>query len=220
MHNFWLAEILLALAAALVANQYWIIARSRCQSPALVIVAGLVCLLLAASVGAYRYGIDPGVTQLHRALSRLSGYVSFLLIGLGLLWARLRLPIGRDSRAPAYVAMVLVIGSTLGAAGTAAMSPQVVSSLSSSLGLALWMLVALWELFRPHSLARPLALLLAGGAALVVVAGLFIGTDAARLLGLARINWFHLSLAAGALALLCARPILEIENESRGEIRE
>ncbi len=220
MHNFWLAETLLALAAALVANQYWTIARSRCQSPALLIVAGLVCLALAAVVGAYRYGIDPGPTQLHRALSRLSGYVTFLLIGLGLLWARLRLPLGRNSRAPAYAVIALVIGSALGAAEIAPLSPQIVSSLYSTSGLTLWLLVALLELVTMQVLSRAPALILAVGALLIIVAGLVIGTEATRVFGLARTNWFHLFLAAGALTLLCARPIFETGRDDRGEISE
>ncbi|WP_323845275.1 hypothetical protein [Microbulbifer magnicolonia] len=207
MHNFWLAEILLALAAMLVANQYCYIARQRCQSPALLVVAGLLCLALAAAAGAYRYGIDPGVTELHRALSRLSGTLSFLLIGLGMLWARLGLPLGRESRTPAYVAIVLVIASALGAAESAVLTPQAVSSLYSTIGLLLWLLVALLELGSARTLTRSPALLLAAGAALVIVAGLVVGTSATRVLGLARMNWFHLLLAAGALSLLCARPL-------------
>lgn len=220
MHNFWLAEILLALAAALVANQYWTIARSRCQSPALLVVAGLVCLAMAAAVGAYRYGIDPGVTQLYRALLRLSGYVSFLLIGLGILWARLQLPVGRDSRAPAYAATALVTGSALGAAEVAPLSPQIVSSLYSLSGLALWLLVALLELVTARFLSRGQVLILAAGALLVILAGLVVGTDASRVFGLARMNWFHLFLAAGALALLGARPIFETGKDNRGESSE
>lgn len=220
MHNFWLAEILLALAAALVANQYWTIAGNRSRSPNLLVVAGLLCLALAAAVGAYRYGIDPGVTQLHRALSRLSGYVSFLLIGLGILWARLPLPLGRDSRAPAYAAIALVIGSALGAAEMPPLSPQVVSSLYSTLGLALWLLVALRELISARFLSRTAALILAAGALLVIAAGLVIGAEATRVFGLARMNWFHLFLAAGALTLLCARPIFEAGRDDRGEISE
>ncbi|SHF06981.1 hypothetical protein SAMN04487965_1294 [Microbulbifer donghaiensis] len=216
MHNFWLAEILLALAALLVANQYWYIARSRCQSPALLIVAASLCLALAAAAGAYRYGIDPGVTELHRALSRLSATISFVLIGIALLWARLGLGLGRDSRAPAYVTMVLVIGSALGAAETAALSPEAVSSLYSTLGLLLWLAIALLELISARTLSRPLALLLAAGAVLVIFAGLVVGAGATRVLGLARINWFHFMLAAGALTLLCARPLFDSEDSSHG----
>ncbi|SDZ97386.1 hypothetical protein [Microbulbifer marinus] len=212
MHNFWLAEILLALAALLVANQYWYIARSRCQSPALLIVAASLCLALAATAGAYRYGIDPGVTELHRALSRLSGSVSFLLIGIALLWARLGLAIGQASRAPAYVTMVLVIGSSLGAAETAALSAQAVGSIYSTLGLLLWLAVAVLELLSARGLSRPQALLLGAGAVLVIMAGLVVGTGATRVFGLARMNWFHFMLAAGALTLLCARPLFTREN--------
>lgn len=207
MHNFWLAEMLLALAATLVANQYWYVARDRCQSPALLISAGLLCLALAAAAGAYRYGIDPYSTDLHHALSRLSGYISFLSIGLALLWVRLGLSLGYASRAPAYVALVLVTGAALGAAESAQLSPQAVTSLFSTLGVLLWLLVALLELISPRALPRSLALLLAAGALLVMVAGLVVGTGAPRLLGIARSNWFHLFLAMAALALLCARPL-------------
>ncbi|MCX2801584.1 hypothetical protein OQJ68_07280 [Microbulbifer thermotolerans] len=207
MHNFWLAEILLALAAALVANQYWVIDREHSRPPALLIVAALVCLSLAAGVGAYRYGIDPGITQLHRVLSQLSAYVTFPLIGLGLLWGRLGLPKARGKRAPAYGVLVLVVGSALIVAEAGSLPPRLVGSLYSALGLTLWLLVAVWELIFPRSLRRPLALILISGALLVILAGAVVGTDATRVLGVARMNWFHLCLAAGALTLLCARPI-------------
>lgn len=216
MHNYWLIEILLALAATLVANQYWYIARSRCRSPALLVMAGMLCLALTAAAGAYRYGIDPGITGLHRALSQLSGYLTFPLAGLALLWVRLGPRLGRWSRWPAYALLVLVIGSALAATAISRFSPVAVAGFCSTLGLALWLLVALLELLTARFMHRYQALLLALGAALVLLAGLVIGTGATTLLGLARTNWFHLLLAAGALSLLCARPIFT-QGEMTGE---
>ncbi|WP_308366202.1 MULTISPECIES: hypothetical protein [unclassified Microbulbifer] len=212
MHNYWLVEILLALAATLVATQYWHISRYRLQTPALLVTGGLLCLALAAAVGAYRYGIDPGITGLHRALSRLSGAVSFLSIGLGLLWARLQLPLGYRGRAPAYAIFALAVGSALGLAETTGFDAQSVNRLYSAVGLSLWLLVAAMELFGRHSLSRLQVLLLAAGALLVIIAGLFVGTGARRVLGLARINWFHLMLALGVMSLLCALPIFRREK--------
>lgn len=213
MHNYWLVEILLALAATLVATQYWHIARYRFQTPALLVAGGLLCLALAAAAGAYRYGIDPRITGLHRALSRLSGAVSFLSIGLGLLWARLHLSLGYRGRAPAYAIFALIVGSALGAAETDALNAQFVNTLYSTAGVFLWLLVAMMELFGRHNISRLQALLLAGGALLVLFAGMFVGTGAVRVLGLARINWFHLMLAAAALSLLCALPIFRREEK-------
>ncbi|WP_193161504.1 hypothetical protein [Microbulbifer hainanensis] len=205
MVNFWLAEVLLALSAFLVASQYWYIARDRCQSPALLIVAGMVFLAFAALAGAYRYGVDPHTTDLHRILSRLSGYVTFLSVGIALLWARLRLPMGYASRAPAYVTLVLIIGIALGADEQFATAGA--GRLLSTLGLLLWLGVALAELIAGRYLSRKMAVALAVGAALVVFAGLVVGSSATRSFGLARMNWFHLMLALGSLLLLCGRPL-------------
>ena len=207
MVNFWFPEVLLALSALLVASQYWYISRERYQSPALLIVAGLLCLALAALAGAYRYGIDPYATDLHRALSRLSGYVSFLAIGLALLWTCLRLPLGYRSRAPAYVTLVLVIGAALAAAESHVISGPEASRLFSTLGLVIWLLVALWQLISAQSLPRAMAALLLLGAVIIVFAGLVVGTDASRVFKISRMNWFHLLLAAGVLLLLSARPL-------------
>jgi hypothetical protein len=212
MSNYWLAEIFLTLAALLVASRYWLISRNRFQSPALLITAGLLCLALASAAGAYRYGVDPGMAGLHGALSRLSGYISFLLVGLGLLWARLDLPFGFASRAPAYATLALVIGSALAAAESAQLSTQNVGTLFSTLGILLWILVAAGELFRNNLTSRQ-ALLLAAGALLVILAGLYIGSDSTSLFGLARINWFHLVLGAALLSLLYARPLFAHRGE-------
>lgn len=207
MHNYWLIEILLALAAALVANQYWYIARSRCRSPALLVIVGMLSLALAAATGAYRYGIDPYITGLHRALSHLSGNLTFLLPGLALAWVRLAPRLGQGARWPACVALALVLAAALGAAASGPFSPAAVSRFCSTLGIALWLLVALWELLSARFIQRQQALLLALGAALAVLAGVGVGTGATKLWGLARTNWFHLLLAASVLSLLWARPL-------------
>ncbi|MFA0811898.1 hypothetical protein [Microbulbifer epialgicus] len=214
MHNFWLLDLLLGLACLLVANQYWYFTRERFQSAALIIVAALLCMSLAALVGAYRYGIDPGITELHRALTRLSGLASFLLIGLGLLWARMALSWGADNRAPAYIVMVLVLASAIGLSESGMLMPQAVVDLYSALGLLLWILVALLELMARGKLSRNQAILLGGGAALVAVNALLIGTGSSRLLGLARTNWFHLLLAVSVFSLLCARPLFTMDKSS------
>lgn len=212
--SYWLAEVLLALAALLVASQFWYIARDRYQSPALVLVAGLVLLALAALSGAYRYGIDPHTTALHRTLSQLSGYVTFLSAGVGLLWVRLRPSLGEVSHGPAYVALVLIIALALGTASSEALSPSAVGRLLSTLGLSLWLGVALVEFFSGRHLSRGLALLLLAGAGLILFAGLVVGSGATRVFGLARMNWFHLLLAAGILLLLCARPLFAVKGET------
>ncbi|WP_250458873.1 hypothetical protein [Microbulbifer litoralis] len=215
MHNYWLIEILLALAAALVASQYWYIARDRCRSPALLVVAAMLSLALAAIAGAYRYGIDPATTGLHRALTQLSGYLTFLLSGLALLWVRLAPQLGRHRRWPAYAVLALVLAAAVGAVSSPQFSAAGVSRFCSTLGIALWLLVALWRLFSARFMPRYQALLLAAGAVLVVFAGLVIGTGATTVLGLARTNWFHLLLAAGALSLLCARPLFTDTDHSQ-----
>ena len=213
MVNFWFPEVLLALSALLVASQYWYISRERYQSPALLVVAGLLCLALAALAGAYRYGIDPYATDLHRALSRLSGYVSFFTIGIALLWTCLQLPLGHRSRAPAYLALVLIIALALAAAESSGLSGAAVSRLFSTLGLVLWLLVGLWQLITAQGLPRAMAALLLLGAVLIVFAGLVVGTDASRVFKVARMNWFHLLLAAGVLLLLSARPLFVERNK-------
>ncbi|KUJ82509.1 hypothetical protein AWR36_011965 [Microbulbifer flavimaris] len=215
--SYWLAEVLLALAALLVANQYWYLARERSQSPALLVVAGCLALALAAFVGAYRYGVDPQVTELHRALSRLSGFLTFSSIGLALLWVYFAPAMGRQSRAPAYVALVLLTGSALGAMESGLIPAGSVSSLWSSIGLAGWLAVALLARLRGHRLSRGEALLLAAGPVLVIVASTIIGTGPSRLLGLARMNWFHLLLALGVMTLLWGRPLFEIADRKSHE---
>ena len=212
MVNFWFPEVLLALSALLVASQYWYISREHYQSPALLVVAGLLCLALAALAGAYRYGIDPYATDLHRALSRLSGYVSFLAIGIALLWTCLRLPLGYSSRAPAYLTLVLIIALALAAAESSGLSGAAVSRLFSTVGLVLWLLVALWQLITAQGLPRSMAALLMLGALVIVFAGLVVGTDASRVFKISRMNWFHLLLAAGVLSLLSGRPLFHERN--------
>lgn len=216
MVNFWLLDLLLGLACLLIANQYWYLTRARLQSAALIIVAALLCMALAALVGAYRYGMDPGTTELHRALTRLSGFASFLLIGIGLLWSRLGLTWGADNRTPAYVVMVLVLASAIALSESGMLVPRAVVDLYSALGLLLWLLVAVLELIMPGRLTRKQALLLGGGALLVVVNGLLIGTGSSRLLGMARTNWFHLLLAVSVFSLLCARPLFTLEKSTDG----
>lgn len=216
--SYWLAEVLLALAALLVANQYWYLARERSQSPALLVVAGCLCLALAAFVGAYRYGVDPQITELHRALSRLSGFLTFSSVGLALLWVYFVPAIGRQSRAPAYAALVLLTGSALGAMESGLIPPGSVSSLWSSIGLAGWLAVALLTRLRGHRLGRGEALLLAAGPVLVIIASTIIGTGPSKLLGLARMNWFHLLLALGVMTLLWGRPLFDhVDGEAHHE---
>ncbi|MEW5250164.1 hypothetical protein [Microbulbifer discodermiae] len=205
--NYWLAELVLAVSALLVSGHFWSTGRDRHQSPALLMVAGLCCLALAALAGAYRYGVDPRVTDLHRALSHLSGYISFPAIGIALLWVSLGLPAGDQSRAPAYVILVLVTGAALGMSGHGGVTPAEVTSFFSALGLLLWLAAAMRQLLVPGRLSRVQAVLLALGAPLVIIAGLLVGTDSAPLWGLARINWFHLLLAAALWLLLCGRPL-------------
>ncbi|WP_226642982.1 hypothetical protein [Microbulbifer variabilis] len=212
MHNYWLLDTLLGLTCLLVANQYWYLTRARFQSATLIIVAALIGMALAALVGAYRYGIDPRVTELHRALAQISGFVSFLLIGIGLVWARLELPWGRDNRAPAYLVIVLLLAGAIGLAQSTWMSSQAVVDLYSTVGLFLWLLVALLELLAPRRLKRNQALLIGAGALLVLINGLFIGTGASHLLGLARTNWFHLLLALSVFSLLWARPLFSLDR--------
>ncbi|WP_444899945.1 hypothetical protein ACJJIX_03515 [Microbulbifer sp. VAAC004] len=214
MHNYWLLDALLGLASLLVANQYWYLTRARFQSAALIIVAALMIMALAALVGAYRYGIDPGVTELHRALAQISGFASFLLIGIGLAWARLEISWGRDTRAPAYLVMVLILAGAIGLAQSTSMSALTVIDLFSTVGLVLWLMVALLELIAPRRLKRNQALVIGAGALLVVFNGLFIGTGASRLLGLARTNWFHLLLALSILSLLWARPLFNLDQSN------
>ncbi|WP_299579253.1 hypothetical protein [uncultured Microbulbifer sp.] len=215
MHNFWLLDTLLGLACLLVANQYWCLTRSRYQSAALIIVAALLCMALAALVGAYRYGIDPSVTELHRAFARISGFASLLLIGIGLTWARLGVSWGTDNRAPAYAVVVLVLASAIGLAQSRWLSPLGVVDLYSAVGLALWLLVGMLELLAPVRLKRGQALILAAGALLILLNGLLIDTGASRLLGLARTNWFHLLLALSVFTLLWARPLFDLELSIR-----
>ncbi|WP_237066489.1 hypothetical protein [Microbulbifer guangxiensis] len=216
--SYWLAEVLLALAALLVANQYWYLARERSQSPALLVVAGCLCLALAAFVGAYRYGVDPQVTELHRALSRLSGLLTFPSIGISLLWTYFAPGFGRQSRAPAYVALVLLVGSALGAMESGLMPAAAVTSLWSSIGLAGWLAVALLARLRGHRLGRGEALLLALGPVLVIIASTVVGTGPSKLLGLARMNWFHLLLALAVMTLLWGRPLFGLaDGKARDE---
>ncbi|GAA5524730.1 hypothetical protein Maes01_01289 [Microbulbifer aestuariivivens] len=215
--SYWLAEVLLALAALLVANQYWRVSRERFQSQALLIVAGCLCLALAALVGAYRYGIDPHITVLHRALSQLSGFLTFACFGLALLWSYFFPGISGGSRAPAYVALVLLTGSALAALASGLLPAAAVRTIWSSVGLAAWLLVALVELVRRHRLSRSEALVLALGPLLIVNASMVIGTGPAKLLGLARMNWFHLLLALGALTLLWGRPLFSTAKPCKGK---
>ncbi|QFT56206.1 hypothetical protein [Microbulbifer sp. THAF38] len=212
MHNYWLLDTLLGLTCLLVANQYWYLTRARFQSAALIIVAALISMALAALVGAYRYGIDPGVTDLHRALTQISGFVSFLLIGIALIWARLELPWGQDNRTPAYLVLVLLLAGAIGLAQSSWMSTQTVVDLFSTVGILLWLSVALLELIAPRRLKRDQALIIGAGALLVLINGLFIGTGASRLLGLARTNWFHLLLALSVFFLLWARPLFNLDR--------
>ena len=216
MSNYWLVETLLALGAQLVAHQYWMIARARNQSPPLPVSAGLLFLALAAAAGAYRYGIDPETTRVHRSLSRLSSTTSFLLIGLGLAWARFVPLFGRGGRVAGYLAIALVICVAYGVAATGAVSPGAVATLGAGLGLLLWLGVALLELAAARALPRLQALLLAAGAVLVLLAGLVVGTEATRVFGLARMNWFHIFLALGAFTVLSAR-LLFAPDEERHE---
>ncbi|MCO1334672.1 hypothetical protein MO867_10000 [Microbulbifer sp. OS29] len=209
MHNFWLIDILLTLAALLIANQYWRLTNARFQSAALLVVTGLLCIAVSAIIGAYRYGIDPGATQLHRALLRLSGFTALPLIGIGLMWARFEIRVGHNTRGPAYVALVLVLASSIALSESGIVSPQKVTELYSALGLLLWLWVAMLELLSPHRLSTPEPLLLGAGAVLIAIDGLFVGTGAPRVLGLARTNWFHLLLAISLFSLLAARPLFE-----------
>ncbi|WKD48862.1 hypothetical protein [Microbulbifer spongiae] len=215
MHNLWLLDLMLGLTALLLANQYWYLTRAQFQSAALMLVAALAFIALAAIAGAYRYGIDPGVTELHRALTRLSGYAAFLLIGIGLLWVRLGLRWGADSRAPAYVVVAVVLASSISLGESGLLAPRWVVDLYSTLGLLLWLLVALLEWVSPRRLSRKQAFVLGGGAVLVAVNVLFVGTGARQLLGLARTNWFHLLLAISVFSLLSARPLFTRTADGR-----
>ncbi|WP_346837309.1 hypothetical protein [Microbulbifer sp. SAOS-129_SWC] len=201
--SYWLMEVLLALAALLVASQFWLIARDprQARAPALLMIAGQLALALAAFAGAYRYGINPHSTALHHTLSQLSSVTTFLSAGIALLWARVEA--ATASRGAMLVAVALLVALALG--GT--LMPAAAVRECSALGLLLWLVVALFEVSGRRRLPARLALPLAMGAALVIFAGLAIGTGAMRVLGLARTNWFHLLLAAGALSLLCARPL-------------
>ncbi|WP_444896201.1 hypothetical protein [Microbulbifer sp. SSSA005] len=214
MDNFWLIDILLTLAALLIANQYWRLTNDRFQSAALLVIAGLLFIAVSAIVGAYRYGIDPGATQLHRALLQLSGFSSLLLIGIGLVWARFEIGIGQSTRGPAYVVLVLVLASSIGVSESGRLSPQEVTEVFSALGLLLWLWVAMMELMSPRRLSPPGPLLLGAGAVVIAMDGLFVGTGAPRVLGLARTNWFHLLLGLSLFSLLAARPLFEKENNS------
>ncbi|MFS1523085.1 hypothetical protein ACL7TT_03050 [Microbulbifer sp. 2304DJ12-6] len=214
MHNLWLLDLMLGLTALLIANQYWYLTRAHFQSAALMMVAALVLMALAAIAGAYRYGIDPSVTELHRALTRLSGFAALLLIGTGLFWVRLGLRWGTDKRAPAYAVVAVVLASSIGLGGSGLMAPRSVVDLYSTLGLLLWLLVALLEWVSPRRLSRTQAFVLGGGAVLVAVNGLFVGTGATQLLGLARTNWFHLLLALSLFSLLSARPLFGLDKSA------
>ncbi|UHQ56523.1 hypothetical protein [Microbulbifer sp. YPW16] len=209
MVSFWLLEVLLALAALLVASQYWYIARDRCLSPSLLVVAGMSLLAMAALVGAYRYTIDPGVNGLHRILSGLSGQLTFLLSGLALIWVALKPDLGYRSRPPAYV--VLTVATAVAVLLMTDAGPA--GRLLSMLGLGAWFATAIIGRLRGGLSTLP-ACLLACGPVLVVVASLLVGTSHVELLGMPRLNWFHLLLALAVLTLLCARPLFE---QRRGE---
>ncbi|WP_237055210.1 hypothetical protein [Microbulbifer sediminum] len=209
--SFWLLEVLLALAALLVASQYWYIARDRCQSPSLLVVAGMSLLAMAALVGAYRYSIDPGVTGLHRVLSGLSGQLTFLLCGLALLWVALKPDLGYRSRPPAYAVLTLATAIAVLLMTEAAPARR----LLSLLGLVAWLAATL--IVRRHGRLQKLPLcLLACGPLLVVMASQLVGTSHVKLLGMPRLNWFHLLLALAALTLLCARPLFEERRLGNG----
>ncbi|WP_091509686.1 hypothetical protein [Microbulbifer yueqingensis] len=208
--GYWLAEVLLSLAALLVASQYWYLTRERCQSPALLVVAALLPLALAAATGAYRYTIDPGVTGWHRVFSALSAQLTFPLVGVALAWVYLLPERGVDSRAPAYGVLTLATGAAVYLIATDSSRFPV-----AGIGLALWLGVALAAAFR-RRLSPPAATLLSLGPLLVVFASLAVGTGATRLLGIARMNWFHLLLAIAVLTLLCARPLFGEGKEGNG----
>ncbi|WP_444929822.1 hypothetical protein ACJJIF_18875 [Microbulbifer sp. SSSA002] len=209
MDSLWPIDILLSLAALLIANQYWRLGNTRYLSAALLVMAGLLLIAVCALVGAYRYGIDPGVTQLHRALLQLSGFSSLLLIGIGLVWARFGIGLGQGTRGPAYAVLVLVLASSIGISESGSLSPQEVIEVFSALGLLLWLGVAMMELMSPRRLSPPGPLLLGAGAVVIAMDGLFVGTGAPRVLGLARTNWFHLLLGLSLFSLLAARPLFE-----------
>jgi len=178
-----------ALSDAILALVAWgaaVIAHLSGSRPA---AAGFALVALAASIGVLRFSAWPQLVPVHTSLSLVAGQVGIPLIGLGFCLAVFRMP---PPPGPLLITLILCVlffifqhlivwnlyGTVVGALGAVAIIAA---------GIALF--------------PAPSALWTAGGALLLVIAGLAVGTRG-ELAGMLRIDLFHylMAIAIGMMA--------------------
>ena len=164
--------------------------RDAGQQQALVSAAvGLALIGLAAAVGSVRYGLAPGLGDVHALLSRLAGHFGMPLIGAGYVAVAWSLRASRGAWLALYVALG-VLPFVCDALGLGGVYILVIGSLG--------VLAILAAAARQRAAQPVAAMTAAGGAVLVLIAGLVIGTKG-HIGPIARVDAFHYTLAIAAL---------------------
>lgn len=152
-------------------------AARRWKAPAPLAPAGFLLFAAAAAFGALVYAGLGAVEGLHDQLSRIAEWAALALIAAGLM--------GKPWPTLIGAALLLAVGIVIGQA-----------LLVNVAALALLILWRLWLTRRP-----PWAMIV--GALLFALAGLVIGTHG-QLLGLPRVDFYHVTLAVAVLLIATA----------------
>ncbi len=150
---------------------------------------GLGLIGLAAAIGCLRYGVAPGLIELHILFSGLAGHFAMPLIGAAYVAIAWSLGPSRN----AWLALFIALG-LLPTISVIVGLYDIYTLLVGSVGVA-GILAAAAQRRRAQPSAAVVA---AAGALLVLIAGLVIGTEG-DIGPIARIDAFHYTLAVAAL---------------------
>lgn len=174
------------LAAVCLTGASWLWVRSGGDPAQRAGAAGVALVGAAATVGTLRFAGHTELVDIHQTLSRLGSLLGMPLIGIGWLWRGVSLPAAAFRPTIAFFALLGLLAELL--------SLDAWRTVAGGAGMVLVIGVAL---YRRSAASVPGVL----GAALVLIAGLAIGTEG-TLAGLHRIDLFHVALATACTLLL------------------